>query len=140
MIKYATGETDTGVIVSWTTEAPDATKHGIIVQPNSRCINLLNWRTDETYAGVSENHGSHVSNNPIHTYVILPGVADAQLDLKNGVMIANTNLMPDLFKIDSPNDIFGDKSYHTCDYWFYYMNLRENGLKRIESFLGREPK
>lgn len=140
-LKYAEGETDTGVIVSWTTEAPGATEHGVIVQPDSECINILNWKKDETRAPRSLNKGSRVSNNPIHTYItIKPGVADAQLDLKNGVMIADINLMPDLFKIDAPNFIFGDKSYHTCDYWFYYENLRENGLKRIESFLGRETK
>lgn len=141
-LKYAEGETDTGVIVSWTTEAPGGNKPCVIVQPDSECINLLNWKKDDTYAPASENHGSHISYNPIHTYkIVTPGLADARLDLDRCVMVADLDpSIKESFPCDADNFIFGDKSYHTYDYWFYYVNLRENGLKRIESFLGREAK
>ena len=64
-LKFATGESDTGVIVSWNTEGPrnvEENAKNIVVLPNAICINPLNWRRDETYAPASENLGSLVLN------------------------------------------------------------------------------
>ncbi|SDC54594.1 Protein of unknown function, partial [Succiniclasticum ruminis] len=52
-LKFATGETDTGVIVSWNTEGPKNVKDNavnVVVLPNAISINPLNWKLDETYA------------------------------------------------------------------------------------------
>lgn len=43
-LKYASNETDTGVIVSWTTEAPGSTVYSAVTPENSICINPLNWK------------------------------------------------------------------------------------------------
>lgn len=64
-IKKAEGATDTGVLISWNTEGPDAKKFNLPLGENGTyCMNPLNWKTDETYADISMNPGSvSVDNN-----------------------------------------------------------------------------
>lgn len=59
LIKKATGETDTGVLITWNTEGPGQTKFNLPVGNNDGfCINPLNWKVDETAADITENKGS----------------------------------------------------------------------------------
>ncbi|MBO7726859.1 MAG: DUF3089 domain-containing protein, partial [Thermoguttaceae bacterium] len=60
-LKFAAGESDTGVIVSWNTEGPknvEENARNAVVLPGAISINPLNWKLDETYAPASENLGS----------------------------------------------------------------------------------
>jgi len=69
-IRPATGETDTGVLVTWNTEGPGATKYNLPIGNNDGfCINPLNWKTDETPADVSMNKGSLFLDNAMATSV-----------------------------------------------------------------------
>ena len=64
-LKFATGETDTGVIISYNTEGPknaEEKAETAVLLPNAISINPLNWKLDETYAPASENLGSLVVN------------------------------------------------------------------------------
>ena len=62
-LKFATGESDTGVIVSWNTEGPaNANAQNMVWMPGAISINPLNWKLDDTYAPASENLGSYVLN------------------------------------------------------------------------------
>jgi len=133
-IPFATGETDAGCYITWNTEAPNATKFNLPVGENSLVINPLNWKRDATYAGIELNKGS-LKQNESGVLEKVPGRADAQLDLNRGVVVCTTDasILPD-------NPIFGDKSFHFEDGALFYGNMKENGKKRITTFLGHEPK
>jgi len=126
--RFASDETETGVIIGWNTEGPDATMPNMLIGREDRTINPLNWRTDETKAETSANLGSYVDGR-----IVKPGIADAQVDNTRGALICTTStdyLSPGLF---------GDKSLHGKDWSLYYVNIRENARKRCATFLGHNP-
>ena len=137
-LKAATGETDTGVIVSWATEGPGATKGGFAIPEGSISINLLNWRTDEIYAPSLLNKGRLLQNHPLHTYAVVTigEMPDCKVNLERGTLVTLFDDQKN-YPYEEIDLIAGEKSYHTYDYSFYYMNLKENGLKRINAFLNR---
>lgn len=134
----AQGETDTGVIVSWNTESPANADIGetLIVQKGAVCINPLNWKTDGTYAGVSLNRGSLVQGAD-GSYAVGDGIADAQINLTRGTLVcANVDHTP--YAFPEGDAMFGAGSFHGQDYSFYYINIRENAIKRIAIYLGTD--
>ena len=131
-LKFATGESDAGVIVSWNTEGPknvEESAKNVVVLPGEISINPLNWKLDETYAPASENKGSLVFNENTNEYEIGDVGADAQISLARGVVVSTTNAKP----IDA-KDFFGPASFHDNDYTFYYNNIKENVAKRIATY------
>jgi hypothetical protein len=56
-MKPAAGADDTGVIISYNTQAPGTTGSPVLL-PNAYCINPLNWTTDETPADKTLNLGA----------------------------------------------------------------------------------
>ena len=132
-LKFATGESDTGVIVSWNTEGPknvEENAKNAVVLPGEISINPLNWKLDDTYAPASENLGSLVFNPETGKYEIGDAGADAQLVLERGVVLTNTQSDP----IDLV-DFFGPQSFHNDDYTFYYNNIKDNVAKRIAAYM-----
>lgn len=143
-IKFAEGEADTGVMLSWNTEGPGATMPNLTIQPETVLINPINWKLDETPATKAENKGSRVNNleelamsgkpftmDDVKDEIYEPGIADATIDLKRGALICTTVTN----YIDMKE--FGDKSMHLGDWDFYYKNISENMQKRTEAFLGK---
>jgi len=131
-LKFATGESDAGVIVSWNTEGPknvEESAKNVVVLPGEISINPLNWKLDETYAPASENKGSLVFNEKTNEYEIGDVGADAQINLARGVVVSTTTAKP----IDA-KDFFGPASFHDNDYTFYYNNIKENVAKRIATY------
>lgn len=131
-LKFATGESDTGVIVSWNTEGPKNVKENArnaVVLPGAISINPLNWKLDETYAPASENLGSFMPNEEAGRYEITDIGADAQVVLKRGVIVTNA-------RYDHPAaaEFFGPQSFHEDDYTFYYNNLKDNVAKRVAAY------
>ena len=131
-LKFAAGENDTGVIISWNTEGPKNVKENAknaAVLPNAISINPLNWKLDETYAPASRNLGSFMPNIKARRYEITDIGADAQVVLARGVVVTNA-------KWDHPADpeFFGPQSFHEDDYTFYYNNLKDNVAKRIAAY------
>lgn len=127
-LKFATGATDTGVIVSWNTEGPENSgQHNAVLLPNAISINPLNWKLDATKAEVSENLGSFENGQ------FVAGFADAQIDPARGSVIC-TSVDPAKYSIPMP-DLFGPQCYHGWDYGFYYSNIGANAKQRIEAFL-----
>jgi len=135
-VKAAQGETDTGVLISWNTEGPDATKPNFLLGTNTVLINPLNWKTDETYADKSENKGTAIYNQDGTVNHLEPGINDACINHKRGALICTTDTNY-IHKI-LPLECFGDKSLHGGDYQIYYQNIKENGKKRIEAFLAQK--
>ena len=105
-LKFATGESDTGVIVSWNTEGPKnvaENAHNVVVLPGVISINPINWKLDETYAPASENLGSLMLNEETYEYEI--------------------------------TDFFGPQSFHEDDYTLYFNNLKANVAKRVAAYM-----
>ena len=145
-MKFAEGEDDTGVIISWNTEGPkNKNADNIVVLKNAISINPINWKRDDTYAPSSENIGSRISKAGDDSadegdyQESFPGLADARVDLERGVVIqTNENLR--VTDMGKDYDIVGPQSYHKDDYTFYFYNLKENVGKRVQAYLDAHDK
>ena len=135
-LKFPTGESDTGVIISWNTEGKksvDENAPNLVLLPNAISINPLNWKLDDTYAPATENLGSLVVDAVNLTAKIGDVDADAQVVPSRGVIVSNGEAdhsqMPEFFI-----GIFGPASFHNEDYTFYYSNIKDNVAKRIATY------
>lgn len=134
-LKFATGESDTGVIVSWNTEGQQSVDENApnLLLPNAISINPLNWTLDDTYAPASENLGSLVVDVENQKIEMGDLGADAKVVPSRGVIVTNGQAdhsqMPAFFK-----EIFGPASFHGEDYTFYYSNIVDNVAKRIAAY------
>jgi hypothetical protein len=131
-LKFATGERDTGVIVSWNTEGKKNVEENArnrALLPNAISINPLNWKLDETYAPASKNLGSFMLNEKAARYEIKNIGADAQVNLARGVIVTNAKAAPIAL-----TDFFGPQSFHDDDYTFYYNNIKDNVANRIAAY------
>lgn len=130
-LKFAEKADDTGVIISWNTEgAANVDKKNIVVLPSAISINPLNWKRDETYASAAENLGGYIYNEKSGKLEIVPNAADAQINLKRGVVITTTKTVAPV----SYTTIFGPDSYHESDYSLYYNNIKDNVAKRVAAY------
>ena len=129
-MKPATGARDTGVIISYNTQSPDATDSPVLL-PGAYCINPLSWTTDETPADKSLNLGavffnditSHIEREIVH-------YTGARVDKKTGGLIT---VPPDTLDIgDFPPGI-----YHRFDYAFWYRNIQANVAIRSQSYIDK---
>jgi len=125
-LKFATGETDTGCIISYNTYRNDHSGESVLYPKNPFVINPINWKTDETYAAINENKGSYLGGNHIS------GQSDAKVDLTRGILISSADQKYLLTDVDN---LFGTKSYHIYDYAFFFENLKENVAKRCAAFV-----
>ena len=138
-LKFATGETDTGVIIAWNTEGPgnvETNANNIVVLPNTRSINPLNWKLDETYAPVSMNLGSLMANEKTGEPEIGDLGADAQINLERGVVVTNAKTIP-MPEVDArvAAEYFGPDGRHANDYTYYYNNIKDNVAKRVAAYM-----
>ncbi len=138
-LKFATGETDTGVIISWNTEGignVEANVSTAVLMPNAISINPLNWKLDDTYAPASENLGSYMPNAKTGEYEITDVGADAQVVPERGVIVTNAASEPmpeELAAVVTP--ILGPDGRHASDYSYYYNNIKDNVAKRVAAYL-----
>lgn len=137
-LKFATGETDTGVIIAWNTEGPknvETNAHNVVVLPNTRSINPLNWKLDETYAPASMNLGSLVENEETGEATIGDMGADAQINLARGVVVTHAKVepMPEE-SARTAAEFFGPDGRHASDYTYYYSNIKDNVGKRVAAY------
>ena len=140
-LKFAQGESDAGVVVSWNVEGPaNHDKQNIVVEKGAVSINPLNWKRDATYAPADLNIGTRMWDKQTHGYKITQaGYADAQINTERGVVVTNQTVDP-FIHVDGFDSLFGPASYHNGDYGFYYYNIRDNVAKRISSFLLKDRK
>jgi hypothetical protein len=137
-LKFATGESDAGVIVSWNTEGAknvEMNAKTVVLMPNGISINPLNWKLDETYAPASMNLGSLVENEKTGKPVIDDIGADAQVCLARGSIVTNAKTTPmpeDEAKVAA--EFFGPDGRHGEDYTFFYNNIKDNVAKRIATY------
>jgi len=115
-LRFAAGSSDTGVIVSWNTEAPTITITNPVIQPGGIAINPITRTLGEDTADASRNLGSlqlDSSGRPVldryGEILRVTGLADAHVDQARGVVICRTVNPPDY-------NAFG--IYHSFDYPF----------------------
>ena len=137
-LKFATGETDTGVIISWNTEGRKNVEENVktaVLLPGAISINPLNWKLDDTYAPASENLGSLFVNEKTGEIEIGDIGADAQVVPERGVIVTNAIVEPMPAKLAAvASEFFGSDGRHESDYSFYYNNIKDNVAKRIAAY------
>ena len=140
-LKFATGEADAGVLVSWNTEGPKNVEENVstgVLLPNAISINPLNWKLDDTYAPASENLGSYVPNEKTGEYEIMDVGADAQVVPERGVVLTHAAAEPVSGELaEAIGEILGPDGRHGSDYSYYYNNIKDNVAKRVAAFLGK---
>lgn len=130
-LKFAEGPDDTGVIISYNTEAPSVEGSNPVVLPGAKVINPISWTTEETLATAEEGLGSTLPNEEFKS-VPVGKYADARIDKTKGVLICST---ADVEKLSPGNELFPKGVYHRFDYPFYYFNIRENAANRAKIYL-----
>ena len=137
-MKFATGECDTGVVITWNTEGPknrEVNADTCVLQPGSMSINPLNWKLDDTYAPASENLGS-LWPNERGELVIQDRGADAQVFPDRGVVVTHAKgeeMTEEAAKVATY--FFGPDGRHGEDYALFYNNIKANAAKRVAAYL-----
>ena len=130
-LKMAQGEDDTGVIISFNSEAEDVWDSLMVpTGTNTLGINPLNWKTDSTPADKSLNKGACFTKYSGAIKQEIPELTGAYLDETRGTL-----RVTDIDPSEYSNSLFPDGVYHLYDYQFFYRNLQENVAVRLESFL-----
>lgn len=133
-LKFATGPDDTGVIISFNTEAEGVTSSPV-VRPGSIAINPISWTLTEAEAPKEANAGSIRLISAVSCELTpVKDLASAQVDTGRGVVVCKS---VDVSKYSMPGLPSG--VYHTYDYPFYYYNIRANALSRVEKYLAAHP-
>lgn len=132
-IKPATGELDTGVVITYDCEDGNVTD--CFITPSgvkAIAINPLNWKTDSTKADKSLNKGSVTQDGAGAITSCVKGAYGAYLDPERGTLIVtdiDTNQYPPVLSI------FPDGALHLYDNFLFFVNLQENIKDRTDAFL-----
>jgi hypothetical protein len=132
-MKFAEGETDTGVIVSWNSEAPDMTVVNPVVQPGALAINPISWSRGEETASAAMNPGSRFFMED-GTYVDRYSLCDATVNKERGVIVCST-VNPEDYAAPGASSLFPQGVYHGQDYPFYWHAIEENAAARAEAYI-----
>ena len=133
-LKMAQGEDDTGVIVSFNSEA-EGVEESLIVPNGGKTlgINPLNWKTDSTPADKSLNKGACFTRYSGEIKKEISQLTGAYLDEERGTL-----RVTDVAPSDYSNSLFPEGVYHLYDYQFFFRNLQENVAVRLERFLQKK--
>jgi hypothetical protein len=135
-MRLAQGETDTGVIITYNTQGPNAGPSPVLLT-GAVAINPLNWKTDASPAGRELNQKAIIFDDASGEVIEeIPNFCGAKIDLETGALII-TDMQPvSSDKIDLKHlGRWSKEVYHRYDYAFFYENLKENVKKRIDSFM-----
>ena len=132
----ATGETDTGVVISFDCEAPEVSE--TIINPvgeKAYCINPLNWRTDDAVVDRSENLGACFTDYSGAIKKEEPALCGCYIDEKRGV-VKVTDINPEDYNPVIPG--LPEGAYHIYDYQFFFRNLQKNVGDRLDSYTDQQ--
>lgn len=132
-IRPASGEEDTGVVISFDCEAPDVGETFITpLKTKAYTINPLNWKTDSTPADKSLNLGACFTDYDANVTEEIRGLCGCYIDESRGVV-----KVTDVDPADYPALIPGlpEGAYHIYDYQFFFRNLQQNVQTRTDSYL-----
>ena len=130
-LRMAEREDDTGVIVSFNTEA-EGIYDSIIVPAGVRTlsINPLSWRTDSALADRSLNKGGCLTDYSGAVVEEIPFMTGTYIDPERGTLRA-VDIEPGEYE----NGLFPSGVYHLYDYQFFFRNLEENVATRADAWL-----
>lgn len=127
-LKFAEGEDDTQVVVTWNSEIQKDGKLGTfnaVCDEGALSINPISWKHDYekveandprnlgSFEDSNEHYSTQVMYDPVRKYeVLISGRGDMRSDIA----------------------FMGDQTLHGYDFAMYYNNIRENAKKRIESY------
>jgi pimeloyl-ACP methyl ester carboxylesterase len=142
-LKLAHGPSDTGVIVSWNTEAPTVAGKNPVLLPGGIAINPITWTRKQTEAPAAKNAGSIELDPATGTPVLNTNgtikrfldVADARVDKAKGVVICSTIPWQDP-PYYTPGG-FPMGVLHVFDYSLYFFSVRSNAADRVAHFFAR---
>ncbi len=116
---------ETGCYAAWNTLGPKGKRY--FESEGAACVNPLTWRTDGAYAGFDLNLGAASVAGGLAP---IPGAADAQC-VAGALRL--TEIRTDAFAYIPAT--LGKDNFHVLDYSLYYMNVRQNGIDRVEAYL-----
>lgn len=130
-LSVAQGEDDTGVIISFNSEAEGVEESTCVPKGvKTLGINPLNWRTDSTPADKSLNLGACFTNYDAEIESEIPALTGGYLDAERGTL-----RVTDVVASDYSSSLMPDGVYHLYDFQFFYRNLEHNVGVRLASFL-----
>jgi hypothetical protein len=140
-LNFAEGPDDTRVIISFNTEASNIANGNPVVKEGALVINPITWTRNETPANSDQNIGGRIADalgNIIEPYPFMAyGYANAKINLTRGVLICS-NYDPIVNELaPGPPKSLAQGVYHSFDYMFYYYNLQQNAINRIQKYLDK---
>ena len=131
-LKFAEGESDTGVIISFNSEA-ESVDNSLTVPKGTKtlAINPLNWKTDGEIADKSLNLGACFTDYDGNIAKEINNLTGAYIDDVRGTLKV-TDVTPEEYP--SGLDIFEDGVYHLYDYQFFYRTLQKNVQTRVDAY------
>ncbi|HPF88921.1 MAG TPA: DUF3089 domain-containing protein, partial [Candidatus Limiplasma sp.] len=124
---------DTGVIISYNTEAEGVT-FSPIVRPGALAINPISWTLTEAEAPKEDNAGSiRLISMAVCDLTPVMNLASAQVDTARGVVVCKS-VDANVYSLQGLPGV-----YHSFDYPFYFYNIRENAQNRVEKYLEMHP-
>jgi CubicO group peptidase (beta-lactamase class C family) len=136
-LRFAERADDTGVIVSYNTEAPGMTVKNPTTLDGSVAINPISWTRTDALAPAADNLPSRLFSGD--GYKDVPHYADAQVDPQRGTVLCST-VQPKDYKLDFGGaDVFPLGVYHGQDYPFYWHSLEANAQLRARAYMAAHP-
>ena len=132
-LRFASGEQDTGVIISFNSEAESVTD-SLIIPAGTRtlAIDPLNWRTDSTPATREQNRGACFTNYDGEIVTEVAQLTGAYIDPVRGALKV-TDVTPEQYP--PVLSLFDEGVYHLYDYQFFYRDLQHNVGVRLQAYL-----
>ncbi|WP_294481177.1 DUF3089 domain-containing protein [uncultured Victivallis sp.] len=128
-LKMAEGPIDSGVIVTWNSEAREAAPSLFTGRPGTRCINPLNWRTDAVPAPAAANVGAVFFDGEGRITGEIPAFCGAEIRPETGALVVTPE-----FPGQYDSSLLGAGIYHMNDIYFFYRNLEINARDRAASY------
>ena len=128
-LRTAQRSDDTGVIITYNSQAPGKVKSPFTGKQDVYCINPVNWRTDDKAAKRTEHKGSRFFDFKSGKATEKRCFVSAKIDPASGGLIVET---AEPGKYDSRS--LGAGVYHMFDLNFFYYDLRANGKLRSTVF------
>ena len=133
-LRFASGPDDTGVIISFNTQA-EVVERNPVVRPGALAINPISWTLDETEAPKEDNLGSIMPLSALLSDLSpVENLASARVDAQKGAIICGS---VDAQRYSRPG--WPQGVYHSYDYPFYFYNIRANAQNRVEKYLAQQP-
>ncbi len=134
-LNFAKRAQDTGVIISFNSEAPFIDNSILIPKGiKTLCINPLNWSRKKP-ANKLLNIGACFTDYTGAIKKEIPCLTGAYIDKNRGAL-----KIMDITPEEYPGILFEDGIYHLYDYQFFYRNLQENVRDRIKAYIAEKDK